>query len=45
MVGKYAISHSPEYCEAYHPHYRIVENGIFEREIKTLLPKKPEEYE
>ena len=44
-VGKYAISHSPEYCEAYHPHYRIVENGIFEREIKPLLPKKPEEYE
>ena len=35
-VGKYAISHSPEYREAYHPHYRIVERGIFEREI---LPK------
>ena len=24
-VGKYAISHSPEYREAYRPHYRIVE--------------------
>ncbi|MBP5713125.1 MAG: hypothetical protein J6X07_00320 [Prevotella sp.] len=40
-VGKYAISHSPEYREAYRPHYRIVEKGIFEREIKTFLPKKP----
>ena len=36
-VGKYAISHSPEYREAYHPHYRIVERGIFEREIKPLI--------
>ena len=36
-AGKYAISHSPEYREAYHPHYRIVEKGIFEREIKTLI--------
>ena len=35
--GKYAISHSPEYREAYHPHYRIVEKGIFEREIKPLI--------
>ena len=37
--GKYAISHSPEYREAYHPHYRIVERGIFEREIKPLLER------
>lgn len=36
-AGKYAISHSPEYREAYHPHYRIVERGIFEREIKPLI--------
>ena len=36
-VGKYAISHSPEYREAYRPHYRIVERGIFEREIKPLI--------
>ncbi len=36
-VGKYAISHSPEYREAYHPHYRIVERRIFEREIKPLI--------
>ena len=35
--GKYAISHSPEFREAYHPHYRIVERGIFERELKPLL--------
>ena len=36
-AGKYAISHSPEYRETYHPHYRIVEKGIFEREIKPLI--------
>ena len=39
-VGKYAISHSPEYREAYHPHYRIVERGIFERELKPLIDRK-----
>ena len=37
-AGKYAISHSPEYREAYHPHYRIVERNIFECEIKPLIP-------
>ena len=42
-IGKYAISHSPEYREAYRPHYRIVEKGIFEREIKPFLFAKPEE--
>ena len=36
-TGRYAISHSPEYREAYHPHYRIVERGIFERELKPLI--------
>ena len=43
--GKYAISHSPDYREAYHPHYRIVERNIFEREIKLLIEKniKPSE--
>ena len=35
---KYAISHSPDYREAYSPHYRIVERGIFEQEIKPALP-------
>ena len=40
-VGEYAISHSPDYREAYHPHYRIVERSIFEKEIKHLIePKK-----
>ena len=39
-VGKYAISHSPEYREAYRPHYRIVEQGIFESEIKPLIESK-----
>ena len=42
-VGKYAISHSPEYREAYRPHYRIVEKGIFEREIQPLLFAKKDE--
>ena len=37
-AGKYAISHSPEYREAYRPHYRIVEKSIFEREIKPMIP-------
>ena len=36
-VGKYAISHSPEYRKTYHPHYRIVERHIFEEEIKPLM--------
>lgn len=36
--GKYAISHSPEYRDAYSPHYRIVARDIFEREIRPLLP-------
>ena len=39
-VGKYAISHSPEYREAYHPHYRIVIRRIFEKEIKPLIKKE-----
>ena len=38
--GKYAISHSPDYREAYAPHYRIVRSDIFERDIKPLLPIK-----
>jgi len=29
--GKYAISHSPDYREAYAPHYRIVRRDIFEQ--------------
>ena len=36
-VGKYAISHSSDYREAYNPHYRIVERKIFEREIKPAI--------
>ena len=38
-VGKYAISHSPEYREAYHPHYRIVERSIFEHELNIHKTK------
>ena len=40
QVGKYAISHSPEYREAYRPHYRIVEKSIFQKEIKPLIESK-----
>ena len=36
-VGKYAISHSADYRKAYHPHYRIVERHIFEKELKPLI--------
>ena len=39
-VGKYAISHSSEYREAYRPHYRIVEKSIFENEITPLIKLK-----
>lgn len=38
-AGRYAISHSPDYREAYHPHYRIVERTIFERDIRPRLPQ------
>ena len=44
-VGKYAISHSPDYREAYHPHYRIVKRSIFEKEIKHLITKASKEDE
>lgn len=36
--GRYAISHSPDYREAYSPHYRIVRRDILERDLKPLLP-------
>lgn len=36
-AGQYAISHSRDYRDAYYPHYRIVERGIFERELKPWL--------
>lgn len=42
-IGKYAISHSPEYRETYRPHYRIIGRNIFEREIMPLLSAKKEE--
>lgn len=37
--GEYAISHSPDYRAAYHPHYRIIKRSIFKREILPLLRK------
>ena len=35
-----AVHHSRVYNAAYHPHYRIVERGIFENELKPLIEKK-----
>ena len=32
-----AVHHSRRYNEAYHPHYRIVERAIFERELYPAL--------
>ena len=32
-----AVHHSHRYNEAYHPHYRIVERSIFERELRRAL--------
>ena len=32
-----AVHHSRPYNEAYHPHYRIVERSIFERELMQAL--------
>ena len=41
-AGQYALSHSPEYRNAYQPHYRIVERGIFDREMKAKLDQATE---
>ena len=35
-----AVHHSRAYNAAYHPHYRIVERGIFEKELKHLIKDK-----
>jgi hypothetical protein len=35
--GRYAISHSPQYREAYAPHYRIIKRDIFEKELTPLI--------
>ncbi len=36
--GEYVMHHSPEYSEAYQPHYRLIERNIFEKEILPKLP-------
>jgi hypothetical protein len=35
-----AVRHSEAYRNAYHPHYRIVERSIFEKELKPLIEAK-----
>lgn len=37
--GEYAISHSQDYRNAYHPHYRIIKRSIFKKEILPLINK------
>ena len=34
-AGHFILHHSPEFEEAYHPHYRIVARDIFELELKA----------
>ena len=36
--GKYAISHSPQFREAYAPHYRIVRRDIYQQRLAPYLP-------
>ena len=35
--GEYAVHHSETYNSEYHPHYRIIEKSIFEKEILPLI--------
>ncbi len=35
--GQYASHHSETYNDAYHPHYRLIEAGIFEKRLLPLL--------
>ena len=35
--GKYAVHHSKIYNDEYHPHYRIIEKEIFEKEILPII--------
>lgn len=35
--GQYASHHSFAYNEAYHPHYRLIEKTIFEKELLPLI--------
>lgn len=37
--GNYVMHHSDRFNEHYQPHYRIIERGIFEREIMPLINK------
>lgn len=38
--GKYAMHHSKQFNENYHPHYRIISKEIFEKRILPLLKDK-----
>lgn len=38
--GHYAIHHSTIYNQQYHPHYRLIESHIFQKQILPLLDKR-----
>lgn len=38
-LNNQAVHHSHAFNDGYHPHYRIVERGIFERELKPLIDR------
>jgi hypothetical protein len=35
--GKFVIHHSPGYSEAYDPHYRLIEKGIYRKRLRKYL--------
>ncbi len=39
LEGHLILHHSPEFEQAYHPHYRIVTKEIFESELKPLIDR------
>ena len=38
-LNNQAVHHSHAFNDGYHPHYRIVERGIFERKLKPLIDR------
>lgn len=38
--GKYVVHHSQSYNNAYHPHYRLIERNLFDKEILPLLSQE-----
>lgn len=38
--GHYIVHHSQEFRDAYHPHYRIIDSGIFADELRPLIEQR-----